>query len=335
VDGVETRSCVTPLSKVAGKSITTLEGLPAWYAKQKNLASAPELHPLQEAVIDEQALQCGYCYNGQIVKGAELLSKNAQPTVEQIRTAMNGHLCRCGTYPRMIKAIQRAALIAGADNERRLSSTAFPRRLPRGRRAAGRAHVRAVGPAQQPPGGAFAGPFSPNPELLDTWLAIHWTTRPRSASDTSSSARAIPRRCSSSRPRARPDMSQVSRLSRPASRRTRATNASASIARGGPRVRLAAADARQVLLARASAQLGVPVDRLTVTRGVVSVAGNPGQSVTYGALIGDRPFDVPYTGKAPLKDYRAHTVVGASVPRNDLPDKARGKYVYISRARPA
>ena len=115
VDGVETRSCVTPLSKVAGKSITTLEGLPAWYAKQKNLASAPELHPLQKAVIDEQALQCGYCYNGQIVKGAELLSKNAQPTVEQIRTAMNGHLCRCGTYPRMIKAIQRAArVIAGS-----------------------------------------------------------------------------------------------------------------------------------------------------------------------------------------------------------------------------
>ena len=114
VDGVETRSCVTPLSKVAGKSITTLEGLPALYAKQKNLASAPELHPLQKAVIDEQALQCGYCYNGQIVKGAELLSKNAQPTVEQIRTAMNGHLCRCGTYPRMIKAIQRAArVIAG------------------------------------------------------------------------------------------------------------------------------------------------------------------------------------------------------------------------------
>ena len=109
VDGVEIRSCVTPLSTVAGKSVTTLEGLPAWYAQQKGLASAPELHPLQQAVIDEQALQCGYCYNGQIIKGAELLSKNSQPTVEQIRTAMNGHLCRCGTYPRIITAIQRAA----------------------------------------------------------------------------------------------------------------------------------------------------------------------------------------------------------------------------------
>ena len=109
LDGVEIRSCVTPLSTVAGKSVTTLEGLPAWYAQQKKLASAPDLHPLQQAVIDEQALQCGYCYNGQIIKGAELLSRNPQPTVEQIRTAMNGHLCRCGTYPRMIKAIQRAS----------------------------------------------------------------------------------------------------------------------------------------------------------------------------------------------------------------------------------
>jgi aerobic-type carbon monoxide dehydrogenase small subunit (CoxS/CutS family) len=109
VDGVETRSCVTPLGRVAGKAITTLEGLPAWYAQQRKLPSVPALHPLQQAVIDEQAVHCGYCYNGLIVKGAELLSKIPQPTDDQIRTAMNGHLCRCGTYPRMLKAIQRAA----------------------------------------------------------------------------------------------------------------------------------------------------------------------------------------------------------------------------------
>src|SRR5437879_4199386 len=108
-DGVEARSCVTPLGRVAGKAITTLEGLPAWYAQQKKLADVPTLHPLQQAVIDEQAMHCGYCYNGLIVKGAELLSKNPQPTDDQIRTAMNGHLCRCGTYPRMLKAIQRAS----------------------------------------------------------------------------------------------------------------------------------------------------------------------------------------------------------------------------------
>src|SRR5215831_5203555 len=71
VDGVETRSCVTPLSRVTGKTITTLEGLPAWYAQQQKLAAVPELHPIQQAVIDEQALQCGYCYNGQMIKAAE------------------------------------------------------------------------------------------------------------------------------------------------------------------------------------------------------------------------------------------------------------------------
>ena len=109
VDGVEKRSCVTPVSAVAGKSVTTLEGLPAWYAQQKKLPSAPELHPVQQAMIDEQALQCGYCYNGMIVKASELLSKTPQPSEAQIRTHMNGHLCRCGTYPRIIQAVQRAA----------------------------------------------------------------------------------------------------------------------------------------------------------------------------------------------------------------------------------
>ena len=109
MEGVEVRSCVTPVGKVAGKSITPLEGLPAWYAEQRKLASVPELHPLQQAVIDEQAIQCGYCFNGLVMKGAELLSKVPDPSEQQIRTAMNGHLCRCGTYPRFLKAIQRAA----------------------------------------------------------------------------------------------------------------------------------------------------------------------------------------------------------------------------------
>jgi aerobic-type carbon monoxide dehydrogenase small subunit (CoxS/CutS family) len=109
IDGVERRSCVTPVSAVQGKSVTTLEGLPALYASQKKLASVPELHPVQQAMIDEQAVQCGYCFNGMIIKASELLAKTAEPTEAQIRTAMNGHLCRCGTYPRVIKAIQRAA----------------------------------------------------------------------------------------------------------------------------------------------------------------------------------------------------------------------------------
>ena len=109
LDGDEIRSCVTPVSAVAGKSITTLEGLPAWYAKQQRLGKTPALHPVQQAMIDEQAVQCGYCFNGMIIQAAELLSKTPQPTDAEIRAAMNGHLCRCGSYPRVIKAIQRAS----------------------------------------------------------------------------------------------------------------------------------------------------------------------------------------------------------------------------------
>jgi len=101
---------MTPLSAAENRSITTLEGLPAWYAAQKKLAKTPDLHPVQQAMIDEQALQCGYCFNGMIIKASELLSKTTQPSEAQIRSAMNGHLCRCGTYPRVIKAIQRASL---------------------------------------------------------------------------------------------------------------------------------------------------------------------------------------------------------------------------------
>jgi len=108
-DGVEIRSCQTPVSDVGNRAITTLEGLPALYARQKGLAQAPELHPLSQAFLDEQALHCGYCYNGQTIKGAELLAKTANPTEAQIRAHMDGHICRCGTYPRIMKSIQAAA----------------------------------------------------------------------------------------------------------------------------------------------------------------------------------------------------------------------------------
>ncbi len=109
VDGVETRSCLTRVSAVAGKSVTTLEGLPAWYAAERKLAAVPEMHPVQQALIDEQAMQCAYCVNGMIIKASELLARTPRPTDRQIIAAMNGHLCRCGSYPRVVRAIKRAA----------------------------------------------------------------------------------------------------------------------------------------------------------------------------------------------------------------------------------
>jgi aerobic-type carbon monoxide dehydrogenase small subunit (CoxS/CutS family) len=108
-DGKEIRSCVTPVAGVTGRQITSLEGLPQLYAKQKGLAKTPALHPVQQAWIDEQVPQCSYCQSGMLVTAAGLLAKVSRPTEAQIRKAMNGHLCRCGTHLRIIKAIKRAS----------------------------------------------------------------------------------------------------------------------------------------------------------------------------------------------------------------------------------
>ena len=108
-DGVEIRSCITPTSRVIGKSITTLEGLPAYYALKMKLAKPPELHPLQEALIAEQAVQCGYCINGMIMQAAAFLATTKRPTEEQVRQALAGNLCKCGTHVRIIRAVMRAA----------------------------------------------------------------------------------------------------------------------------------------------------------------------------------------------------------------------------------
>jgi aerobic-type carbon monoxide dehydrogenase small subunit (CoxS/CutS family) len=114
-DGVEVRSCQMPVSEAAGKKITTLEGLPALYAEQRKLAAAPDLHPLQQAFIAEEVPQCGYCTSGVLIKASELLAQNPKPSDAEIRAHMNGHLCRCGTYPRIMAAIRVAARQIAAD----------------------------------------------------------------------------------------------------------------------------------------------------------------------------------------------------------------------------
>ena len=110
LDGKEIRSCVTPVAAVSGKTVTTLEGLPALWAKERGTAAAtPAIHPLQQAWIDQQVPQCGYCQNGMIIQAADLLGTTKNPTETQIKQALNGHLCRCGTYTAVIEAIQAAA----------------------------------------------------------------------------------------------------------------------------------------------------------------------------------------------------------------------------------
>lgn len=103
LEGQAVRSCMTRVSAVAGQRVTTIEGL-----------SPTGSHPLQKAWVEEQVPQCGYCQSGQIMTAAELLRRKPHPTEEDIRAAMAGNLCRCGTYQRIFRAIQRAAAMGGA-----------------------------------------------------------------------------------------------------------------------------------------------------------------------------------------------------------------------------
>jgi isoquinoline 1-oxidoreductase alpha subunit len=98
IDGVATRSCSVQVSALEGKKVTTIEGL-----------SPTSSHPLQRAWIAEEVPQCGYCQSGQIMQAAELLAKNSKPTRQQIIEHMDGNICRCGTYHRIIAAVERAS----------------------------------------------------------------------------------------------------------------------------------------------------------------------------------------------------------------------------------
>jgi nicotinate dehydrogenase subunit A len=103
IDGKAARSCVTPISAVATSEITTIEGI----------GSLDKPHPLQRAFMEEQAAQCGYCINGMIMSAKELLDRNPRPTEADVRTALAGNLCRCGTHTRIIRAVQRATQANG------------------------------------------------------------------------------------------------------------------------------------------------------------------------------------------------------------------------------
>jgi len=111
IEGNAVKSCATPIASVAGKKITTIEGL----TKNGN-------HPLQRAWMDLDVSQCGYCQSGQIMSAAALLARHPNPSDRQIDTAMDGTLCRCGTYLRIRQAIHRAAMLGGSGSKRASSS---------------------------------------------------------------------------------------------------------------------------------------------------------------------------------------------------------------------
>ncbi len=194
-----------------------------------------------------------------------------------------------------------------------------------------------AGEAQQDAArGSTAGP--PDPKQIDTWLAIHSDNTATvyigyvelGQGSTTSLLQVSAEELDL-------DMSQVRtvRLDTNITPNQGGTYSSSSIARGSPAIRTAAAEARQALLEMASKKLGAPVERLVVSKGVVAVGGSAGQSqsVTYGELIGDKFFRLAFTGKTPVKPVSEYKLVGTRPPRNDIPDKVSGKYVYLQHVR--
>ena len=184
--------------------------------------------------------------------------------------------------------------------------------------------------------GSQAGP--PDPKQVDTWLAIH-------ADNTATvfiGFAELGQGNSTSLLQIAADeldleMSQIKtvRLDTNVTPNQGGTYSSASIQRGGPQLRTASAEARLALLQMASKKLDAPVQKLTVAKGVVSVKEDGKRSVTYGELVGGKLFHVPFTGSAPVKSPAEYTVVGTRIPRNDIPAKVRGKYVYMQHVRVA
>jgi nicotinate dehydrogenase subunit B len=182
--------------------------------------------------------------------------------------------------------------------------------------------------------GSVAGP--PDPKQIDTWLAIHSDNTATvyigyvelGQGSTTSLLQVSAEELDL-------DMSQVStiRLDTNITPNQGGTYSSSSIARGSPAIRTAAAEARQALLRLASDKLNAPIDQLTVAKGIVSVKGTPAKSVTYGELIGDKRFNVAFTGTAPLKPVSEYRLVGTRPVRNDIPEKVSGKYVYLQHVR--
>ena len=181
-----------------------------------------------------------------------------------------------------------------------------------------------------------AAATSPDPSLIDSWVAVH----------ADNTATVYYGKCELGQGNTTGmlqiageeldlDIGQLStvRLDTGLTPDQGATSSSSSIERGGPQLRAAAAEARQVLLGLASARLNAPVADLTVSKGVVSVKSDSGRSVKYGDLLGDKPFNVKLTGKAPQKPVSEYKLVGTRVPRLDLPDKIAARYTHMQHVR--
>ena len=322
IEGRARSSCDLPVSAVAGP-VTTVEGLPG---------DDGRLHPVQQAFIDEQAAQCGYCTSGMVIAAAGLLCHRPAPTEQEIREALDGNLCRCGAHGRIIRAVLKAAgqlPASQATPEAPVSGTPAEG-SPVPAAASGSPAPVAAPPAVQPGVPLLPKDLAANP-LLARWLDFSrdgevtirtgkveygqgiWTALAQVAAEELQVALARVR---------------VAPVSTSTSPDEGVTSGSLSVQDSGSALRQACAQARDLLLDAAAAKLGVSQAALAVADGQIRTPDGP-TALSYWTLAQpgtlDRPADVPVPSRPP----GAWSVAGRSAPRLDIPDKVTGRPRFL------
>lgn len=306
IDGQAVPSCRISVRSVQGCDITTLEGL----------GTADNLHPLQKAFIEEQAVQCGFCTSGMIISAKALLDRNPCPTDAEIKAEMADNLCRCGVYDRILRAIKRAAGL----------SVKSPSSTDRsGREQEFQPESQSSASTDALPGSLM---WTPD---LDSWVRINgdgtitiFTGKVELGQDLRTSVAMIgAEELDVSLERIRVVMADTDQTPNEGY-----TAGSMSLETTGTAIRQAAAEARQIMLSSAHEELEAPIERLRVTDGAITDPVT-GRSVTYWDLFGGKKFDHRVVGLGQPKQPEVYKIVGLTACRLDLPAKVTGGTLFV------
>lgn len=303
IDGADVPCCQLPVKAVQGMTVTTVEGL----------GSASALHPLQEAFIEAQAIQCGYCVSGMIIAAQGLLNRTRYPSDDEIRAALDGNLCRCGVYERVRQAIK---LRIGRLAEAKLYEVTTPPPLP-------------LEPGASP---ALPPPLQETPDL-DAWLRIEtdgtvtvFTGKVEIGQGIKTAVAQL------AAEELDVDLARIRVVDADTGQTPDegVTSGSMSLQTSGAAIRQAAAEARHHLLALAfeALEAATPAAELVVEDGVITDPAT-GRHTTYWELFGGQQFGRPITGVAQSKAASAHRLVGQAATRLDLPAKVTGAPSFV------
>ena len=325
-------SCLLPLAALDGRAVTTVEGL----------GTPDEPGPLQRAFVEEQAAQCGYCIAGMIMRAQALLARTRTFSEQELREHMQPNLCRCGTHMRILRAVRRAAPACAPPKPRPCArrprdDDARPFAPPAGCRR-WRTHRQHLARCNSNPGASSAGRAQPR-RFPAASRARRCSIRgsasmrmelSRCLPERPSSARASRPRCCRSHPKSsalRCRASSSSPPTRPRRPDEGYTSGSQSMPNSATAIRNAAAQVREILLARAAERLSVNVERIKIGDGIM--IADDGSSVGFGELVGNEVLHVAAHPTSSFKEPSTYTVVGKQVARVDIPAKVTGGVAYV------